>query len=91
MTIGDLKHILKKHETLPDDMVIRVCVSDHFTRGVCGEMARTSSYDKNSSMNFTHNINFSSNEFTLSCTLEKGYDDHGEKTKIPKITFRKST
>lgn len=90
MTIGDLKHILEQHKDLPDDMEIRVCVSDYFTRGTSGESAKTSSYDKESSMNFTHFINKDFNEFTLNCTLEKGYDDKRERTKIPKITFRKS-
>lgn len=91
MTIGDLRHILEQHKDLPDDMEIRVCVSDYFTKGTQGEFAKTKKYDKESSMNFTHFINKDFNKFTLNCNLEKGFDDNGKQTKIPKITFRKST
>jgi hypothetical protein len=88
MTIGDLRHLLDKNKDLPDDMEIVVNVSDYYTVGTNGDQAKTSRYEKNATMQFTHFINKDFNKFTLNCSLENGYDENGYKTKFPKITFR---
>ncbi len=79
MNIGDFKHLIETHN-LPDDMEIVVIVSDGRKKG--GEYAKTAIYDKNSSMNFTHNIT-PFNKFQLNCKLEEKEDTY------PLISFRK--